>query len=304
MNENTDFDWIDDDTTPASSASDQAIAAQQFMHGMLKSCSETDEHREGRIARVLDRFDDQVTVNQPASFRHQRGRWITLSTAAIVLICMSVWMGVQPNEVQAAWARTLATLDQNVTRVYEVTLEGRRRRMTFTRQAVLTTHSSNEFVVSMPTLPVQPALIGSDGNEQWILFGDQNWRSSDDDVGQPREMFLNLVTARQMNFNRLLTELPDNYEVEVLSLEPIPGCESIETKPLYAKLKIPDPRRPRTIKLWPHPRTGVVLRMELTMPPVRGIQGIERIIAEFADEIPYLSETFQQESYIDSAERR
>lgn len=303
MSENNAFDWIDDETTPGSSSNDQAIAGQQFMHGMLKSCLETDEHRESRIARVLDRFDDHVAVKQPASVHRHRGRWITLSTAALVLICMSLWMVIQPSEVQAALARTIATLDQNVTRIYDVTLEGRGRLMTFTRSAVLTTHSRNEFVVSMPDAPVQPTLIGSDGNEQWILFGDQSWNSSDEEANRPREMFLNLVTARQMNFNRLLTEIPDDYDVEVLSREAIPGRDGQETKPLYAELKIPDPRRPRTIKLWPDPQTGVALRIELTLPPVRGIRGIERMVAEFTEERPFARETFQQATYIKSAAR-
>jgi hypothetical protein len=290
------FEWIDDFVVPPMTGNPFEDADQQFVHGLLTSYFESDDERENRISRVLARFDNDQPAPGFGLKNSGMSRWITLSTAAMIILCLSSWICFQPSEALAALSRTLKTVEQNVTRIYEVRAESRTGQSIASRRALLTTHSGNEFVVEITDSPVQ-TLIGSNSKEQWVVRGERLWRSSDGNPFRPRELLLHLMTARQMNLNAMLTQIPGNYDIEVLPAQTIPGYEDLKTNPLLATLKTPNLRNPETIKFWPHPITRVAVRLELTMPRTLLFGGSNTIVADLKDEQPFAPETFEHSTY-------
>lgn len=81
---------------------------------------------------------------------------------------------------------------------------------------------------------------------------------------------LNRVTLQNLQFNQLLSRIPARYSVALLEEAWLPGGQVIRCQPLQATLRVDDFRLPRTIKLWPHPESGVIHKIQL----FRGREGL------------------------------
>lgn len=272
------------------------IGQQQFIHGLLTTHHESDQQRQQRIGRALARFNAEDNVGTP------RRRWfnqpvIAMAGAAVVLLVLSVWVLVPSRPAEAALAQTIATLDQPTIRTYRVIMTGRLGRKPFRREVLFSTHSRDDFLVSIPASARQPALVGGNATGQWTIFGDRVWSSSDSDA-PPGGMFLNALVARQMNLNRLLTEIPEHYQTQTSAQESIPGRPDLVTVPVVATHLGQQRRLPRWIKVWPHPESGVAVRMEMRLPRTFAISDLHHVVALLIGQEPYDPTRFLQSEYL------
>lgn len=276
---------------------DAAHSSDAIVHALLASWFDSKEKREARIQRTLELFDQEqqaVIYEQTGAdgsvdsdvrtetvsptnesklnhssatelIRYSRLRRIAtfiLSTSAMLLLLFSLWYSIQPSELQASMNRVIEATTSVETRIYNVEIRRPMMRRSGIGSCTLYSQSDDRFVAIFDNPRLQPAVIGGNENQRWVVRGDRHF-VSDSTPNIPQEFFVDKLTMKHMQINSLLTELPDAYELKLLDEEPLPGGLGIDCRPIRAVRKVRDASQPAQIKIWPHPRTGVVHRMTI-----------------------------------------
>ena len=141
------------------------------------------------------------------------------------------------------------------------TFAGREREL----RGTLYTRSTDQFVATFPDIQLYPTTIGSDGTNRWWRRGEQKWSSSDSwqHAANGREAVIDRLTTLHLQMNVFLTELPEQYELRLLPEEPLPDDSAVMCRPIEATRSVNDVSLPQIVRVWAHPETGVVLRMQL-----------------------------------------
>lgn len=287
---------------------------QLFVHALLRSALEPEARRSDRISKTLDRFEilredhvgvasdeaqasEQLPVTQEGSTKAVRGRRLVLasSLAASILAVCGLWLLVAPSSAEAAVSRALAATRESITRHYEGSVSLRILGQQKNSRVDFYSHSFDMFAAEFEDMSRKPFVIGCDGKKRWLVAGNWSWNSNSESE-LPRDVFLNRVTLRNLQFNQLLSRIPACYSVAFLEQTPLPGSESLVCQPIKATLNVNDTRLPETITLWPHPSTGVIHQIRV----IRGEGKLAalRVEARLSDELEVSQEYFTQEFHI------
>ena len=270
---------------------------QALLDALLQTHYESAESRELRIDRVLAGFDrrprcavleaspllDQPTRPNLIKKVARTRRWMMATSACGILMLMgAAFFLFTPPSAEAALARAIEAAEQSTTRVYDLEISGKRRQVPFQRRAPLYSQSAQIFAIEATDARVTPLVFGMDQDGAWLVVGKHLRRHETDQDMLPFEgYFLNRVTMGMLNVNRLLTHIRGNYDIQLGKRAPIPAFKGRFARPLVATLSSASFRLPKSIRIWPDPQTGMALRMEIEMPPVRGVRGVEKVVATF-----------------------
>jgi hypothetical protein len=283
-----------------------------LIHSLLVSLYEEDSQREARIKRLLamhspaDRSMENEAVVQVHSghtelrqkrrIRFTKSRALA-SMAAVILLIIGAWSAFAPTSAEAALARAAKILHLPITRVYDVEFvmqEGVRGPSG--RFAKLYSQSSDRFLLDFEEAPVQPALIGGNSERRWIRFGRRTWQSDDpSDRDFPGAMLLDRMTIRQLHFNELLTELPEDYQLRWLDDAMLAG-ESQPCQRIEAIRKFFAPSTPTQVVVWLDPKTKLTRQIEVAMRPGSNSR-IQRFVARYREDQPLDESFFLLESH-------
>ncbi|MEM9586642.1 MAG: hypothetical protein AAGA03_05125 [Planctomycetota bacterium] len=247
-------------------------ASQLFAHGLLVGHFETPSAREQRIQAVLARFDEHdrdtvptmVVSDERTLASSRQRRWFTAvsSLAATLLLVCSLAVFLTAPSADAAVHRAIQSLQVPVTRVYDGVIRRRLLRKEHVLRCELFSQSIDRFAAVFVDTHRQPCAVGSNGRQRWLVYDDWTWTSDGQD-DLPRDLVVNRLTVKHMQFNALLTRIPRRYKSRLLAEEPLPGESAVMCRPIEATLKVPDSRLPETIRIWSHPSTGVVTQMHV-----------------------------------------
>ena len=288
-------EWLDGEHDGQASRADSVESAlnsseleQLLMHSMLAEQFESEEDRQRRVESTLDahdrnrstgpRIDGSAHVGvdrgqsaagaKTSPTNGTRPRWVSavmVTAASIAVFAVVGFLLATPKSAHAAMEQVIATLRLPITRVYDVqvtaTFAGRGRELNGT----LYTRSTDQFVVTFPDTPVYPTTFGSDGTNRWWIRGEEKWSSSESwqHAANRREAVIDRLTTLQLQMNVFLTELPQQYELRLLPEEPLPNDTAVMCRPIEATRTATDINLPQTVRIWSHPETGVVVRMQL-----------------------------------------
>ena len=205
---------------------------------------------------------------KPSPTGRTRFRWVSavmVTAASITVFAVFGFLLATPKSAHAAMEQVIAALRLPITRVYDVhvttTFAGRERE----QYGTLYTRSTDQFVATFPDTPVYPTTLGSDGTNRWWIRGEEKWSSSESwqHAANRREAVIDRLTTLQLQMNVFLTELPQQYELRLLPEEPLPNDTAVMCRPIEATRSVNDINLPQTVRIWAHPETGVVVRMQL-----------------------------------------
>ncbi|MFK7765882.1 MAG: hypothetical protein AB8B55_01480 [Mariniblastus sp.] len=265
--------WIDCESEPDSSlapVADHSVAEQLLVSSMLQTLFESDDVSEARVQSALQKFDQVDTENQsqvlatekPSPNFNWRMRRVAASLAALLLVAVCIWQAITPASAEAAIQKVIRSIEGQVVRVYQGTVTGRWLGTDMELRCKLRTLSSDKYAVEMENSLIQPKAFGSDGTNRWFVSGRRVWNSGVE-TNALRDFLLDKITLRNLQINKLLTEIPNNYELKFLKSVPLPGDNSIQCQPIEAKLIADDRGLPELVRIWAHPKTGVVAQMEI-----------------------------------------
>lgn len=300
--------WIDDegdlpdDASSPNVDSDESVAEQLLINSLLQGHFESADDRAARIQSVLDRFDEKTDTapRAPATpprkpmFAFRKPQAVA-SLAAILLVAATVWILSTPQSAEAAIQRVIESVDAHVVRVYKADVKGRWLGIQRELNCTLRSCGSEKFVVEMHDTRTQPNAMGSDGKQRWTVAGKRTWKSSEGTYDL-RDILIDRMTLTNLQINRLITHLPDNYELELLEATPLPGDESEQCRPIQATRIGNDTMLPDLVRVWAHPRTSVVARMEIIRERGKG-KTPTQIDLQLVDEEPVDEEIFRPEHY-------
>lgn len=287
----TDQTWSIEDPAGGGNASQrEALAQQLVMHGLLLGQYETATAKEKRIRRTMDAFDRDVDHEPASAVPAQNTRLgrpplvFVFSTAAMFLIAFMAWALFGQPSAEAALRRVLITTEMPVTRVYSAISSRRFLGREFRKEATLYSHSDDRFLAVFPETKTRPkGWIGFDGTQRWLLGEDYHWTSKSagdlwvDDI-------VDRMTSRSLHFHRLLSELPKSFTLRFLPYETIDvEGRSVSCRPIEALPRDPATRAEQRIVVWPHPETGVVMRMQIDLKRDRPL-GVRRLELQFQRE--------------------
>ena len=190
---------------------------------------------------------------------------VMVTAASLAVFALVSLFLATPKSAHAAMDQVIAALRLPITRVYDLrvatTFAGREREL----RGTLYTRSTDQFVATFPDIQLYPTTIGSDGTNRWWRRGEQKWSSSDSwqHAANGREAVIDRLTTLHLQMNVFLTELPEQYELRLLPEEPLPDDSAVMCRPIEATRSVNDVSLPQIVRIWAHPETGVVLRMQL-----------------------------------------
>ncbi|MEM9354240.1 MAG: hypothetical protein AAGA92_14630 [Planctomycetota bacterium] len=302
------YGWLDGgEAAPANSSTPAAhdplaVARQQLVHGLLTTLYEDSAESEARVSALLARFEGErvgaVAARSrvlPASRRLRRLALPTTALSVVALLFAFVFWAAAPLvSAEAAIDRAIAAIESPITRVYNVVVRYGRGASS-ERRVELYSQSTDRFVAIFRDSPLQPAVAGSSGAWQWMLFGESTW-SSDDGDETLGEMRARRVLARQVTLHGLLVELPADYDLELLAPAPLPGVEGVSCRPVLATAKPGRRTRARSVVVWPDAATGAALRVEVEFV-VAGLRRVQGLTATLADQLELDPAFFEPESH-------
>lgn len=296
-------DWIDGErdlpnqTNRLEVSDDESVADQLLISSLLQGHFESPDDQAVRIQSVLERFDqlEDSRAARPRKpvFAFPKPQAIA-SLAAIFLVAAAIWTFSTPT-AEAAMERVINAVDAQVVRVYKGDVKGRWLGIRRELKCTLRSCGPEKFVVEMTDTLVQPNALGSDGKERWKVAGKHTWRSSEGTYDL-RDMLIDRTTIANLQINRLITELPANYELQLLEKSPLPGDESKQCRPIEAKRIGNDTMFPDLVRIWPHPYTNDVVRMEIVRDR-GGRKTPTHIDLHFVEEEPVDERIFGPEHY-------
>lgn len=298
-------EWVDDTgEAPTGNVASESFADQLLIHSLLRDKFELDSNREIRIKATLDRFDknelDVVPTAKAVASNSRPGlRFPKLkaSLAALILVSVCIWYVARPNSAEAAFRLVIASVEENVTRVYQGRVKG--RWFGIKRNLSCTLHScgANKFVAQIHNTLVTPKVIGSNGADRWFVSGRRTWNSSDPQT-ELRDFLIDRITIRNLEVNRLIAEIPSNYQVELLDAEPLPGDEVVKCSPIEATLVAKEKDLPELVRIWAHPHTGVVCKI-LIRRDRGGRKAPTTIELTLEKELAFDGEIFEPKHYLE-----
>lgn len=265
---------------PAGTGDPQAIADEQFIHGLLGCLhEETASTRRQRVNRVLE----AITEADAAMSRRWWRRTIRpLSAAAAVLLVVLVIVVFGFPGRQSAYAIVQASIDASRTagdRRYEVfIMKHGDEALSAEPVAVMDLGEGGYLLVKATTPEGHQLVIGRDGQGEWTIRRDGSIERFRPEDAWPRWVNLGESTILIEAVDTLLARLAERYELELADAASLDEYDSDAGRSfdrVNAELLAEPGADPERIELWISPQDYLVHRMTLQWPRLGRQAGVD-----------------------------
>lgn len=284
----------------------------QLVHAMLIGLAENSKDaRQSRINKLMQSIrtdkkkQDSERATGPQKPHRYVGPAIRWGTAAMIIVSLAVLlMSLPSNKAMATIDQMIAAIENAGDRTYSIIVRdqktGRRERGSGrfaaerrNRQeraifdgATLYLRGRDKFVLYRYTPSGQTVINGSDGQTNWLIRPRRPVLVSNNPQAFRIPVPEDLAGLLTLDFSDTLQQIRERYKIKYL------GTVSVEQdqEPSWAYLHATRQNRrlkgPRVIRIWAHPDTGLLRRIEFADIQLQGDPEPKKLIFDLRDQKP------------------
>jgi outer membrane lipoprotein-sorting protein len=282
----------------------------QLVHAMLMGIAENNnDARQNRINKLMQsiRADRQKQASEkgttPLKTHQYVGPAIKWGTAAMIIVSLAILlMSLSPNKAMATIDQMIAAIENAGDRTYRIIVRdqktGRRERQpgrfTFQRRnrqeravldgAALYLRGRKKYVLYRYTPSGQTVINGSDGQTNWLIRPRRAVLVSDDPQAFRVPMPENLANLLTLDFSETLQQIRERYRIKYLGTVPVEQDQETSWSYLHATRQNRKFKGPRVIRIWAHPDTGLLRRIEFADIQLQGDPEPKKLIFDLIDQ--------------------
>ena len=282
----------------------------QLVHAMLLGIAENNKDaRQNRIRKLMqliraDRHKqtaEKVTI--PLKKYRYVGPAIKWGTAAMIIIGITILLtSLPPNKAMATIDQMILAIENAGDRTYLIIVRdqktGRRDRQPsrFTVQrsnrqeragldgATLYLRDRGEYVLYRYTPSGQTVVNGSNGQTNWLIRPRREVLVSNNPQAFRIPMPGDLANLLTLDFSDTLQKIRERYKIKYLSTVPVDQDQETSWSYLHATRQNRRFRGPRVIRIWAHPDTGLLRRIEFADIQLQGDPEPKKLIFDLIDQ--------------------
>lgn len=290
----------------------------QLVHAMLMGIAEDKKDAtQSRVEKLMQAIKaDALTqarekTASPQKPRRYVGPAVKWATAATIIVSLSILLTSLPsNKAMATIDQMIAALENAGDRTYSITVRdqqtGQRERqargLTGRRSdlqeragfdgAILYLRGKEQYVLYRHTPSGQTVINGSDGQTNWLIRPARPALVSSNRQAFRIPIPEDLANLLTLDFSATLQQIRERYKIKYLGTVPVGQAQEGSWSYLHATRQNREPRGPRVIRIWAHPDTGLLRRIEFADIHLQDSPGPKKMIIDLTDEKPLPQDWF------------
>lgn len=282
----------------------------QLLHAMLTGLAENSETvRQHRVDKLMQSIgaDKEKTPGEGATRSQKQRRYvgpaIRWGTAAMIIIGITILLtSLPPNKAMATIDQMISAIEKAGDRTYSVVVRDQktgRRERAGGRSAVerrdrqeravldgakLYLRGKGQYVLYRYTPSGQTVVNGSNGQTNWLIRPRREVLVSDDLQAFRIPMPGDLANLLTLDFSDTLQQIRERYKIKYLGTVPVEQDQDASWAYLHATLQKRRFRGPRVIRIWAHPDTGLLRRIEFADIQLQGDTEPKKLILDLLDQ--------------------
>jgi len=281
----------------------------QLLHAMLMGFAENSEDaKQSRMDKLMRsiRADKEKKAGKKGTSTQKPRRYvgpaIRLGTAAMIIIGFTILLtSLPPNKAMATIEQMISAIENAGDRTYSVIVRDQktgRRERSWNRSAAernrqeravldgatLYLRGRDKYVLYRYTPSGQAVLNGSDGQKNWLIRPRREVLVSDNPQAFRIPMPEDLADLLTLDFTDTLQRIQERYRIKYLGAVPVEQGQDVSWAYLHATLKERRFRGPRVIRIWAHPGTGLLRRIEFADIRLQGNPEPKKLILDLVDQ--------------------
>ena len=167
--------------------------------------------------------------------------------------------------------------------IFEVDRSNRQERASFDG-ATLYLRGKDKYVLYRYTQSGQTVVNGSDGQTNWLIRPKREVLVSDNPQAFRIPMPEDLANLLTLDFSETLQQIRERYRIKYLGTVPVEQDQDVSWAYLHATLQKRRFRGPRVIRIWAHPDTGLLRRIEFADIQLQGDTEPKKLILDLLDQ--------------------
>ena len=282
----------------------------QLLHAMLTGLAENSEvGRQRRVDKLMQsiRADKEKAAGEktprPQKPRRYVGPAIRWGTAAMIIIGITILLtSVPPNKAMATIDQMISAIENAGDRTYSVVVRdlrtGRRERAggrsTVERRgrqeraildgAKLYLRGKGQYVLYRYTPSGQTVVNGSNGQTNWLIRPRREVLVSSNPQAFRIPVPADMADLLTLDFGDTLQRIRERYRIKHLGTVPVEQDQEASWAYLHATKPNRRFRGPRVIRIWAHPDTGLLRRIEFADIRLQGGDEPKKLILDLVDQ--------------------
>ena len=282
----------------------------QLVHAMLMGVAENSKDaRQNRVNKLMQsiRADRQKQTSEketiPLKVHRYVGPAIKCGTAAMIIVSLAILLMSLPSK------KAMATIDQMIAaienagdRTYYIivrdnktgrrdrggdrfAIRGRNRQERAVLDgATLYLRGRAKYVLYRYTPSGQTVINGSDGQTNWLIRPRRAVLVSNNPQAFRIPMPENLANLLTLDFSDTLQQIRERYKIKYLGTVPVEQDHEASWSYLHATRQNRKFKGPRVIRIWAHPDTGLLRRIEFADIQLQGDPESKKLIFDLRDQ--------------------
>ena len=260
----------------------------QLLHALLTGLADNSETaRQRRIDKLMQSIRaDTNKVNGEQAKSPRKSRWyigpaIRWGTAAMIIIGITIVLtSLSPNKAMATMDQMISAIEKAGDRTYYLVVRdqrtGRRERTgggaaverrgrqerAVLDGAKLYLRGKGQYVLYRYTPSGQTVVNGSNGQRNWLVRPRREVLISSNPQAFRIPMPVELADLLTLDFGDTLQRIRESYRIKYLGTVPVEQDKDTSWAYLHATKQNRKFRGPRVIRIWAHPDTGLLRRIE------------------------------------------
>jgi outer membrane lipoprotein-sorting protein len=281
----------------------------QLLHAMLTGLAENSEDaRHRRVNKLMQsiRADKEKIAGKKATSTQKPRRYVgpavRLGTAAMIIISLAILLIYLPsNKAMATIDQMISAIENAGDRTYSVivrdyetgrrdrggarsAVDGRsRRERAVLDGATLYLRGRGQYVLYRYTPSGQTVVNGSDGLTNWLIRPKREVLVSNNPQAFRIPMPEDLADLLTLDFGDTLQRIRERYKIKYLGTVPVEQGQDSSWAYLHATMQNRRFRGPRVIRIWAHPDTGLLRRIEFADIQLQGYAEPKKLIFDLVD---------------------
>ena len=311
--------------TPESLNSEQLCRAAdlQLLHAMLTGLAENSEDgKQRRVNKLMQsiRADKETIAGEKATSPRKPRRYVgpavRWGTAAMIIIGITILLtSLPPNKAMATIDQMISAIEKAGDRTYSVVVRdlrtGRRGRgggrsavekrghqeRAVLDGATLYLRGRGRYVLCRYTPSGQTVVNGSNGQTNWLIRPRREVLVSDNPQAFKIPMPADLADLLTLDFSDTLQQIRELYRIKYLGTVPVEQDEDTSWAYLHATRQNHRSKGPRVIRIWAHPDTGLLRRIEFADIRLQGDAEPKKLILDLIDQKQLPDDWFTHSSH-------
>ncbi len=282
----------------------------QLLHAMLTGLAENSgDARQRRVNKLMQSVGADIDMvagqeaTSPQKPRRYVGPAIRWGTAAMIIIGITVLLtSLPPNKAMATIDQMISAIENAGDRTYSIIVRdqktGRRDRggggaegersgrpeRAVLDGATLYLRGKGKYVLYRYTRSNQAVINGSDGQTNWLIRPRHTVLVSNDLQAFRIPMPGDLANLLTLDFSHTLQQIRERYKIKYLGTVPVEQGQEASWAYLHATRQNRRFKGPRVIRIWAHPDTGLLRRIEFADIRLQGNPEPKKLILDLVDQ--------------------